>query len=298
MSNTNHFLANAHRLPVLDWNVNFFGAHSQSVQSGWHVPSDSHSAFEIIYVLSGSQHTSFDHGLYHVQKGDVLIIPPGFVHEILCNSTEGMTYFCAHFKLDDPEFVMDMIQRCDIYYKNGSIENEKLQNILIKWINIIHSSDNESSFYIKMHIQIVLSELLLTLHTITNTIDVVIQRANINTSLYAKEIAERIKSAFKKQGLQPEYYELTETLHIENIMRSIGLSPGYGYEVFKNVYGISPRQYLSQLKLKEGKALIKETDLSIQTISKRLGYKNVSHFSRQFKRWMGVSPLQYRNEPL
>lgn len=296
MSNTKHFLAQAHRLPVLDWNLNFFGAHSQQVDPGWHVPPDSHAAFEIIYVLAGSQNTTFDHDMYHVQTGDVLIIPPGFVHEISCDDENGMTYFCAHFKIDDPEFVRDMIQHCEIHYKSGSPENRGLQDIVMKWIDIIDAGSSETGFYTKMQIQIVLSELLLMLHSITNRTNEAASGANVNASLYAKEIAERIKSAFKKQSLQPEYYELSETLRIEKVMHSIGLSPGYGYEVFKNVYGISPREYLSQLKLKEAKALIKDTQMSIQMISKRLGYKNASHFSRQFKRWTGASPLQYRND--
>uniref|UniRef100_UPI00403F3826 helix-turn-helix domain-containing protein n=1 Tax=Paenibacillus sp. FSL R7-0163 TaxID=2954530 RepID=UPI00403F3826 len=60
------------------------------------------------------------------------------------------------------------------------------------------------------------------------------------------------------------------------------------------MYKISPRQYITNLRLKKSKHLLLHTDLKIQMISEQLGFASQSHFSRQFKRWTGVSPLNYR----
>ncbi|MNJ73716.1 Melibiose operon regulatory protein [compost metagenome] len=84
------------------------------------------------------------------------------------------------------------------------------------------------------------------------------------------------------------------SVKIEDIAASLGITPGYCLEVFRKVYGTSPRQYLSNLMLNEAKILIQQPELSLQEIAGRLGYSQVSHFSRQFKRWTGMSPLQYR----
>ncbi|WP_411344401.1 helix-turn-helix domain-containing protein [Paenibacillus sp. WLX1005] len=294
MSEYNPLLHNAQRLPVLDWNISFFGAHTQKVERGWHVPSNLHLAFEIIWVLEGGQRTCIEQDTYELAKGDILIIPPGFHHEIQCNHAEGMTYFCAHFDIDDAPFIMNMAQKCDLIYRQDQEYNGELQRILKRWVHMINH-DTPYSFRTKMEVQIVLSELLILLDRMMEQSGAPVHPASINSSKYAKEIAEMIKTSFKQQVLHPEYNEPDdEGLHIERIIQSVGLSPGYGYEVFKKVYGCSPRHYLSQLKLKEARALIKKPELSIQSISKRLGYKNASHFSRQFKRWTGVSPLEYR----
>ena len=42
------------------------------------------------------------------------------------------------------------------------------------------------------------------------------------------------------------------------------------------------------------KRLLRQPDLSVQSIAQRLGYAYVSNFERAFKRWTGFSPGQYR----
>ena len=56
------------------------------------------------------------------------------------------------------------------------------------------------------------------------------------------------------------------------------------------------KKYLSDLKLSKAKLLLLKPKLSINDISLALGYQNMSSFSRQFKRWVGISPDNYRKE--
>ncbi|MNF17229.1 DNA-binding transcriptional regulator AraC [compost metagenome] len=46
--------------------------------------------------------------------------------------------------------------------------------------------------------------------------------------------------------------------------------------------------------LHEAKVLLDDPSLSISRISGILGYRDIAHFSRQFKRWHGTSPREYR----
>jgi AraC-like DNA-binding protein len=87
-----------------------------------------------------------------------------------------------------------------------------------------------------------------------------------------------------------------DKIHIQPIIASLGISPNYGLEVFQKIYHMSPRKYLSGLKLQEAKILLQQPEISLNEIANRLGYKNLSHFSRQFKRWTGLNPTEFRKK--
>ena len=63
---------------------------------------------------------------------------------------------------------------------------------------------------------------------------------------------------------------------------------------FQKAVGLSPVQYTQQLRVERAKALLESTMLSLEDITGRCGYANVSTFSIVFKRWAQVTPREYR----
>lgn len=63
---------------------------------------------------------------------------------------------------------------------------------------------------------------------------------------------------------------------------------------FQKAVGLSPVQYTQQLRVERAKALLESTTLSLEDITGRCGYANVSTFSTVFKRWAQVTPREYR----
>lgn len=300
MENTIEF-NNAQLLPFIDWNIRFFGAHMQTVSKEWSASTEFHRAFEILFVLEGSQETIFEKEAYLLNKGDLILIPPGFYHTNRCISNDGMTYFCAHFDIDEPSLRMEMLKNCDLIYTKSSPFYKRLRETIDKWLNMLDLTECNSIKY-KLRVQIVLFELLEIFSDIISQNQREQLQQSITTTKYAKAIADAIRSNFKKSylyldlGLDKE--ETDNKVHIQRIIASLGISPNYGLEVFQKVYHMSPRKYLSDLKVQEAKILIQQPDISINEIASRLGYKNLSHFSRQFKRWTGLNPTEFRkNSP-
>jgi AraC-like DNA-binding protein len=283
---------NAQWLPVIDWNIKFFGAHQQQVKKDWEMPKESHVGFEINLILEGCQETIMERNRYLVHAGDIILIPPGFKHVNRCASEEGMTYFTAHFNVDDPLFRQEMIKNSKILFPSETEENEKLRKVLDRWVEMVQQHRAYTTAD-RFQLQAALFELFGILAQIVCQVDEQNESIPPTSVQYAKAIAEAIKAKFNPHT--PIDEETPEkTFRIEDIVSSLGISPGYGLEVFRKVFGLSPRQYLSELKLNEAKVLIQQPDFSLKEISSLLGYSHLSHFSRQFKRWTGMSPLQYR----
>ncbi|MEO2207615.1 AraC family transcriptional regulator [Paenibacillus pabuli] len=288
----------AHWLPIIDCNIKFFGAHSQQVPHGWTMPEESHPGFEIMLILKGTQ-ASIIHGYtYTIEEGDILLIPPGFKHTNQCVSTEGMTYFSAHFHVDDPVFTLKLMSRHSGIYEAGTEHNLQMRAVLENWMGMIKTSEPYTSTD-KFVMQARMFELFALLSQATDHEPLpVLSGDGPNTPApsamhYAGAIAEAIKQAFHAQLRSKEGH--ASTVKVEQIISSFGISPGYGLQIFRKVYGQSPRAYLSSLKLQEAKFMIEQPELSLGQIAWKLGYTHLSHFSRQFKRWTGQSPLQYRN---
>ncbi|MCG7385504.1 AraC family transcriptional regulator [Paenibacillus sp. ACRRY] len=281
-------------LPRIDWNIRFFGAHKQTVPSPWSMTKEFHHAFEILIVLDGAQETVLENEQYIIQQDEILLIPPGFEHTNHCISPESMTYFCAHFDIDEPALRMKIMKNCDWVYTPSSPYHNRLRTCLQKWIDILNDRDILFATA-KLRAQVVLFELLEILMDIQPTTTDVRTNQSITTAKYAKEIAEAIKWTFKKRCIETNG-SVDFTIHIQPIIASLGISPNYGLEVFQKIYQMSPRKYLSDLKLQEAKILLQQPQLSLNEIANRLGYKNLSHFSRQFKRWTGINPSEFRKK--
>jgi AraC-like DNA-binding protein len=74
-----------------------------------------------------------------------------------------------------------------------------------------------------------------------------------------------------------------------------GLSRSALYMLFEKCTGLPPRKYVESLRLRRAADLLRQgPSLSIGEISDQLGYQNPFHFSRAFKRRLGMSPKRFR----
>jgi AraC family L-rhamnose operon regulatory protein RhaS len=63
---------------------------------------------------------------------------------------------------------------------------------------------------------------------------------------------------------------------------------------FKKATGLSVNQYLVELRLKMAIMLLRDTELSVEEISGRTGFHDISYFSKVFKRRLSCTPSEYR----
>jgi len=72
------------------------------------------------------------------------------------------------------------------------------------------------------------------------------------------------------------------------------LSPEQFGRVFATTYGVRPLIYLSILRAQQMARLIRETTLPISVLYRQVGWHSRGHASAMFRRYMGVTPIEYR----
>lgn len=85
-----------------------------------------------------------------------------------------------------------------------------------------------------------------------------------------------------------------DDLTLERLSQSFFLSKSYLQKQFKKYIGISPWDYLLQLRMTEGKRLLRTSDFSVHEIAWRVGFNDVSYFVQVFRNLEKITPLQYR----
>lgn len=88
---------------------------------------------------------------------------------------------------------------------------------------------------------------------------------------------------------------LHKQITIEEMAEQVHLSPSHFSKLFKDAYGISPYQYLYQLRMDRAKNLLQhETNLTATQISEHCGFSNIQHFSKSFFKTYNITPSAYR----
>jgi AraC-like DNA-binding protein len=85
---------------------------------------------------------------------------------------------------------------------------------------------------------------------------------------------------------------LSDRIELEKIASTAFMSRFHYTRIFKKVYGVSPRQYLKDLRINKAKGLLKQ-GLNISQVCSDVGYDSLPTFCNAFKKATGYSPGEY-----
>lgn len=109
-----------------------------------------------------------------------------------------------------------------------------------------------------------------------------------------EDLCENEKFAEKIVNYIKKYH--TENIKSEDICRQFSCSRSYLSHEFNSYTGKTIRQYLTELRIEDAKALLKYSKLNITEIAFSVGYSDSNYFSNLFKTITGMSPREYRNK--
>lgn len=85
-------------------------------------------------------------------------------------------------------------------------------------------------------------------------------------------------------------------ISLEDVSQTVDISSYYFSKVFKEETGENFIEYLTKLRMEEAQRLLEESDLSIKEVCSEVGYSDPNYFSRNFKKYAGITPTEARDK--
>jgi AraC family transcriptional regulator len=84
-------------------------------------------------------------------------------------------------------------------------------------------------------------------------------------------------------------------IRLDQLAELCGRSTEYFVRLFKATSGVSPYQYVLNLRIERARALLADETLSLAEIALACGFSHQEHFTRMFRRFTGITPGRYRH---
>lgn len=100
--------------------------------------------------------------------------------------------------------------------------------------------------------------------------------------------AKSVEQAIRYMSLQ-----YAKPISIEQIATDLGYHRVHLSKIFKQMTGLSPVQYLYQIRMTKAEELLR-SELTVAQVAASVGYPDALYFSKQFRKWKGMTPSDFR----
>lgn len=226
--------------------------------------------YQLIFVNSGHL-TMFDgERKILVKTGNVVLLPPKRPYKYTNAGSEKLSYFWVHFTGSEAK------SRLEEYSIEPfpTVYDTKSGNHIQQRFFAIFDAFSRHNTHFERELSALLERLLIT----------------VSRSVDNGEKHGALSHSIKYIG---EHY--SDDIHIATLAEIEHLSVSRYNFLFKQQFGMPPTKYILKLRMTSAKELISSTDLSIKQIGIMCGYDDAPFFTKTFKRYFGVSPIEHRN---
>lgn len=232
------------------------------------------------FIKEGACSISIDFKDYNLISGDMVILNPGQVHQLITSDI-----IKAYILFVDETFIKDTYKSIideyalSLYPFSGS--NEVLSDIS-QLLFILAQRFNVSNKIIIQHLALAVVGMMV--ESLKSTVQSPTKRSRlVEITLLFKELLENNISSNRS----PAFYA-----------SELYLSSVYLNEAIKETTGVSASKYIQNEIMLRAKRLLMHTSLNIQEIASKLGFDDSAYFSRLFSKIVGVNPSIFRSKYL
>ncbi|MFC5469877.1 helix-turn-helix domain-containing protein [Cohnella suwonensis] len=251
-----------------------------------------HDVLEINLIKKGTGYYAINGQTIEFSQGDILLIDCNDLHRAY--EREGLvilviSFSPAWFLADmryDPTLLAPFTEM-GVHYENliprACPRMDELRSILIK----IQRENDRKAF---SHISVIRSHLLRFLAYVGRECRRDIPGRNVRTAVASPKQMAKIRDVL---NLMEQHY--AEEWDLKSLSELAFLSPARFSAQFKQTMGVSPMDYLIQIRMSNAVRLLEDSDRKIVDVAYECGFHNLSNFNRLFKSNFGFSPSRVRD---
>lgn len=248
-----------------------------------------HDFLSIIYVLTGTCTYNISGVPHKVKKGDLLVFNPHAYHgKILPQGSEIHEFHVGfenfHIKGLPPNHFLEN-------HVSPIINVTNYENELLKFCSDVLSEQSKNQPALELALKALGMKLLSILFNATFESSTLKEKGILNLENYDKTTIVNTVLEFINDNYM---YNLS----LDIISQNMYLSPIYISKIFKESTGDSPINYLIKLRLSKAKELLENGEQSINKVSIAVGYSDVYHFSKLFKKYYGCPPSKLKHKAI
>lgn len=287
------------------YRLEFIHAERRIVPGGpvqdWH----NHAVYHVVYVDRGTGVFRLGKARIPATAGRLFLISPGEWHQFIADPSDPFTYYEVTFALLDAALrpctlnAFDLFGRAEETGFRPELRVNPIQvpadwgdELIEAFLAVIRECDGSGGTPLASD-PFRLSEIEV------RVLAILVKVGSICTRLALEETPARVRPTHQQIVNKAKAYLRAERYRspaMADIARRLHLDPAYFSALFKQTTGITPREYLNNVRLEEARKLLSYTATPVANIARHCGFRDPAYFCRVFKKLHRTTPTAYRQQ--
>lgn len=237
-------------------------------------PSGSNN-YQLLYIADGKARFLIHDKLHILEKGHCVLYRPIDAQYYYYFLEDHPDIYWVHFSCKEDNLFFEKTG-----WGSGNIYYVGMHNAYVQLFDAMILELQLKQPYFEEQLQFLIQELMLKMG-----------RNQIRERTIFESYNREVEDAIRMFHLEPE-----RDFTIKEFARERGLNYYRFIDNFTHYAGVSPRQYIINLRMMIAKDLLLNSSFQIAEVARLIGYGNALYFSRLFKKNIGVSPTEYRQQ--
>jgi AraC-like DNA-binding protein len=253
-------------------------------------PLHHHNVNELLFIIDGKGELTLEDHRLPVRKSDLILVKSNEDHVIIDEPSDLLHLYCVYFSdevLRDQQggdVLSQFIQELDVNRRRISTLYNPYFFHLPQFFREIMFEQNNPTEESPLLMRLIFVETLIRIKRFL--------QSNLNPSvLEANSLSPTERSVFSViQYMEKNYYR---NLVLEELAAMVPLGTRQFTRIFKKLTNMNFKEYIQELRINEAKRLLSTRQKGIKSVCFEVGFEDLSHFYRVFRKFTGTTPKNY-----